>query len=225
MKISPRKILPLLLLGSGLFLLANVFFSLGLDTFSLYLFQQPPLLDPTAVAEHPAPVIVNILGAATVDYTMAGSWFDAPASPASAPVTSPVKYFTLAIPRLKLENVSVEVNGTDLKKNAIHYPGTALPGDFGNSVIFGHSALPQFYKTGNPLTIFNPLVKAKVGDEIVVHFDGVTYHYLIKKTVIVKASAVEVLAQHYDRRSLTLITCTPLGTYWYRFVAQADLEN
>jgi sortase A len=219
----PRKVLPVLLVISGLFLLLNVFFPIGLDTLTLLLSTKPRLLDPTAVSAYPVPIVANLLGASSLDYTLASSWFDPPSS-FSVPENSPVNYFSLSIPRLKLQNVPVQVNSTDLKKNAIHYPGTALPGEYGNAVIFGHSALPQFYKTGNPLTIFNPLVKAKIGDEVVVNYDGITYHYYIKKTAVVEASAVSVLEQKYDRHQLTLITCTPLGTYWYRFVTVAELE-
>ena len=224
MKFSPRKVVPLILMVSGLFLLLNVFFPIGMDTLVVLFSSRPHLIDPTAVSAYPAPVVVNILGASSRDYTLASSWFNPPSS-FPLPENSPVSYFSLSIPRLKMQNVPVEVNGTDLKKNAIHYPGTALPGEYGNSVIFGHSALPQFYRAGNPLTIFDPLVKAKTGDEVVVNYDGVTYHYLVRKTEIVDASAVSVLEQKYDRHELTLITCTPLGTYWFRFVATAELEN
>ncbi|MEK9201123.1 MAG: sortase, partial [Patescibacteria group bacterium] len=134
-----------------------------------------------------------------------------------------VKFFSLAIPELNLFDVAVEVNGSDLKKNAIHYPGTSLPGGYGNSVIFGHSALPQFYNKLNPITIFNPLVKAKVGQEIVINFDGASYTYVIKKIQEVTPDKVEVLGQTFDRHLLTLVTCTPLGTYWHRLVVTAEL--
>jgi sortase A len=224
MKIPPRKLVPALLLTSGLLLLFSVFFPISLDTLNLFFTSGPHLIDPTAVSAYPPPIVTNILGASSLDYTEASSWFDTPAT-FPAPENSPVRYFSLSIPHLKLTNISVEVNGTDLKKNAIHYPGTALPGEYGNTVIFGHSALPQFYRPGNIMTVFNPLLKAKVGDEVVIDFDGVTYRYFITNTSVVKPSEISVLAQKYDRRQLTLITCTPLGTYWYRFVAVAELEN
>lgn len=223
MKLSSQKVLPLLVMVSGLLLLLSVFFPIGLDTLSLVFSSRPNLIDPTAVSAYPVPIVVNVFGTSVVDYTQASSWFDSP-SPFPIPEKSPVTYFSLSVPRLKMQNIAVEVNGSDLKKNAIHYPGTALPGGYGNTVIFGHSALPQFYRPGNILTVFNPLVKAKIGDEIIINFDGVTYHYFIRKTEIINASSVSVLDQKYDRHELTLITCTPLGTYWYRFVAIAELD-
>jgi sortase A len=218
-----RRIFPLALLVTGIITLASVIFPVGYSYLRYFLFRPPALLDPLATSGVPGSYVVNILGVATTDYTAPANWFSP--APVSPPVQTTVKYFTLTVPRLKLLDVPVEINGTDLKKNAIHYPGTALPGTLGNAVVFGHSALPQFYRAGNPLTIFNPLPDAKVGDRIVVNFDGVTYRYEIKNTAEVPPTEIEVLAQRFDRYELTLITCVPLGTYWHRFVARAELVN
>jgi sortase A len=218
-----RKVFPLLLFFTGVVTLGSVVFPLGYSYVRYFLFRPPVLLDPLTTTGVPGPYVVNVLGIATADYTTPANWFtNVPPSPA---VQTGVKYFTLTVPRLKLFDVPVEINGSDLKKNAIHFPGTALPGTLGNVVVFGHSALPQFYKAGNPLTIFNPLPGAKIGDRVVLNFDGVTYRYEVKHTAEVTPSEIEVLAQHFDRREITLITCVPLGTYWHRFIARAELVN
>lgn len=185
----------------------------------------PKLIDPSDVSGVPGLFVVSALGITTVDYTQASTWFvtDSPTDPSPAP--SRVKYYTLSVPRIKLTDVTVEINGVDLKKNAIQYPGTAIPGSFGNAVVFGHSALPQFYQSGNPLTIFNPLLRMKLGDEIIVNYDGVTYRYLTREIKEVKPTDIEVLAQRYDRHEITLVTCVPLGTYWHRLIVRADLAN
>jgi sortase A len=174
-------------------------------TYSVSRFTSPPinLIDPT-------------------DVTLAGSWFSKkPILP--HPSATTITHFTFSYKKINLTDISVTVNGSDLKKGAIHFPGTSLPGDYGNSVIIGHSALPQFYKSGSPLTLFNPLLKAKIGDDIFVNFDGIIYHYLVRKTAEVDPSQIEVLFQDFSRKELTLITCTPLGTYWRRFVVRAEL--
>jgi sortase A len=218
-----RRVFPIVLLITGLLCVGSVVLPVGLSFARYYLFRPPVLLDPRGSQGVPGPFIVNVLGVATTDYSTAQNWFNsAPIVPA---LPTKVKYFTLTISRLKLFDVPVEVNGSNLNKNAIHYPGTALPGTEGNAVIFGHSALPQFYSIGNPLTIFNPLPEAKVGDIIVVNFDGQTFRYSVTTTLEVTPDQVEVLGQHPDRTELTLITCVPLGTYWHRFVAQAELVN
>jgi len=92
-------------------------------------------------------------------------------------------------------------------------------------VILGHSALPGLYKKTSPLVVFNSLPQIKIGSEIIIRYDGVTYRYLVQATKEVHPDQVSVLAPTPDRRQLTLITCVPLGTYWRRFVAVAILVN
>ena len=156
------------------------------------------------------------------DYTQPTTWFP---TASATPTVSRVRYYTLSIPQLNLQDIPVEINGTDLKKNAIQFPGTALPGDYGNTVIFGHSTLPALYKPNDPISLFNPLPKIKVGDAVTIQYDGVTYKYIVRNITEVDPSQIEVLAQRYDKNELTLITCVPLGTYLRRFVARAELVN
>ncbi len=224
MRFSLRRVFPILLMTAGIFMLLNVAVPLTGGIIAVLLTPKN-LLDPTAVSPFPRPIVQTDYGmSGVVDYSNAGSWFSAPAD-LPPPKNSPVGYFTVSLPRLKMDNITVEVNGNNLHKNAIHYPGTALPGEFGNSVIFGHSALPQFYRPGNPQTVFNPLTGARIGDEIDIKFDGVLYTYVVKKISQVDPTAVEVLGQKYDRRDLSLITCVPLGTYWHRLVVLAELTD
>lgn len=215
-----RKKISLLFITLGVSLLTIVVLPLVISQFRFVLNKQPRLLDPTALSRRPG---LTVLGYLTTDYTQAANWFYPTSLP--QPQASTVKRFALSFPRLNLINVSVEVNGSDLKQNAIHYPGTALPGTFGNSVIFGHSSLPVLYKPGSPITIFNPLVKAKLGDEIVIDYNDKTYHYQIKQIREVSPKQLEVLDQDYSKKQLTLITCVPLGTYWRRLVLIAELVN
>ncbi len=215
-----RRFFSLSLVIVGLVLLLSILLPIGLSQLSFSL--QPKLLDPTAVALAPVPFIANVLGVTTPDYTQPTTWFPAAST---TPTVSQVRYYTLSIPRLNLQDVPVEINGTDLKKNPIQFPGTALPGNYGNTVIFGHSTLPALYKPRDPISIFNPLPKIKVGDAITIQYDGVTYKYVVRNTTEVDPSQIEVLAQRYDKNELTLITCVPLGTYLRRFVARAELVN
>ena len=217
-----KKILPAIILSVGFFLISLVIFPIASSYIKFQL--QPKLIDPSAVTALGKPVVVNVLGVSTTDYTNASNWFNY-SLPAATNSNTKVKYFTLSIPKLKLLDVPIEINGTDLKKNGIHFPGSALPGELGNSVIYGHSAMPQIYHVGNPLTLFNPLLDIRVGDEIVANFDGVIYRYIVRKTAEVDPSEISVLAQAYDRYEMTLITCVPLGTYWHRFVVRAELVN
>lgn len=221
--IRPPKIIAVLFLISGTLILLGLILPITISTLRFRFFSPPRLIDPTIVAAFPVPYVVNVFGITTVDYSNPTSWFDS--SPATISASTPVRYYTLSLPRQKLSDISVEIDGLDLKKNAIHLSGSALPGSYGNTVIFGHSALPLFYKQGNPLTIFNPLIDIKIGDEAVIKYDNIVYRYVVRQTQEVTPDQISVLAQHYDRHELTLITCVPLGTYWRRFVASAELVN
>lgn len=215
-----RRAISWVLISAGLLVLGVVGLPIALAQLSFV--SQAKLIDPTAVSYR---LLAGspILGKATADYTDSSTWFDQ--TQPLPPVSSRVNYYTLSIPRLKMFDVSVEINGTNLKKNAIHFKGSALPGTYGNAVVFGHSTLPQLYRPGDPLSIFNPLPKIEKGDMVIVRYDGVVYQYVVRDTAVVLPDQVEVLAQRYDKHELTLITCVPLGTYLRRFVARAELVN
>lgn len=157
-----------------------------------------------------------------IDYTKPSSWF--PTAPKLPPRPSKITHYTVSVPELKIKEATVEIGGEDLMKSLIHYPGTALPGQPGDTIIFGHSVLPQFFNPENYKTIFSTLPTLEKGDEILVNFDGILYRYRVTKMFEVKPSDISVLAQHYDRRYLSLITCVPPGTYLKRLVVRARLE-
>lgn len=158
------------------------------------------------------------------DYTLISSWFDEPIELKNHS-KSAVTDYRFSIPKLGIENAWVQIGGEDLKKKLIHYPDTALPGEVGNAVVFGHSVLPQFFNPKNYLTIFSTLHTLDVGDEIYIDFDGVVYRYLVSDMFEVQPDDISVLEQRYDGRYLTIITCTPPGTYLRRLIIKATLVN
>lgn len=145
-----------------------------------------------------------------LDYTKASSWFVGGA-PKAEFISSKVAFYTLSIPKLKIENATVAIGGEDLAKSLIQYPGTALPGKPGNAVIFGHSILPIFYNPKNYLAIFSTLPTLKKGDEIDVSYDGVSYKYKIEDMFEVLPTDIQVLEQDSSDSFLTLVTCVPPG--------------
>ena len=159
---------------------------------------------------------------AASDFSNPNAWF--PTAPQKKVVT-PVNTYTLSIPKLKIENALVTIAGDDLDTSLVHYGGTALPGDYGNTVIFGHSILPQFYNPKNYKTIFSLLPTLKAGDEIDVTFDGISYRYVVTHLTVTEPSDLSALAQRFDDSYLTLITCVPPGTFWQRLHVFARLNR
>lgn len=144
-----------------------------------------------------------------VDYTRASNWFVG--SNKDDFKSSKVEYYTISIPKLKIENATVAIGGDDLSEHIIQYPGTALPGKRGNSALFGHSILPIFYNPKDYLSIFSLLPTLKKGDEILVDYDGISFKYEVETLFEVLPTDIQVLDQDTTDSFLTLVTCVPPG--------------
>ncbi len=167
----------------------------------------------------------NVLG--DVDYTQLNNWFisNSNNSTPGTLASSPSNTYYISIPKLNIDSATVEVGSLDLKHSLIQYPQTALPGQFGNSVIFGHSVLPQFFNPKSYLTIFSTLYRLKQGDEIFVDFDQIRYKFLVEEMYEVQPTDLSVLEQRFDGRYLTLITCSPPGTYLRRLIVKTRIVD
>lgn len=163
-----------------------------------------PLLSPLPDTERLADL------SSEYDLTLASNWFPS-GSEKEEFTLSKVSYYTISIPKLRIENATVGIGGEDLKKTLIQYPGTALPGKAGNTVIFGHSILPIFYDPKDYLAIFSTLPTLSNGDVIEVSYDGIVYKYRVESMFEVFPSDIEVLEQDSSNSYISLITCVPPG--------------
>lgn len=161
-----------------------------------------------------------------VDYTNAKNWFPTYKVPVEGKTESPkVSSYALSIPKLKIENATVSTVGYELDKYLVNYPGTAIPSDNGNAVIYGHSTLPALFNTKDYKTIFATAYKLTVGDEVFATVENVTYRYKIFNVTVVDPSDTSIFSQTYDNSYLTLVTCTPPGTTWKRLIIKARLQK
>ncbi len=144
------------------------------------------------------------------DLTKASNWFPEASKNMDFNI-SKVTFYTVSIPKLKIENAVVAIGGEDLTKNLVQYPGTALPGKPGNAVIFGHSVLPIFYNPRNYTAIFSTLPTLKENDDIFINFDGVSYKYIVEEMFEIYPSDIQILEQNNSDSFITLVTCTPPG--------------
>ena len=160
----------------------------------------------------------------TINYSNINSWFNF-SKPQSFLSPSRITHYTLSIPRLKIKDATVTIGGDDLDTSLIHYGGTAYPGESGNPVIFGHSVLPQFYNPNSYRSIFSLIPTLDNGDEVFVNYDGISYKYKVYDYYEVSPDEVDILEQRYNQKELTLVTCTPPGTYWRRGIIKARLSE
>jgi LPXTG-site transpeptidase (sortase) family protein len=106
-----------------------------------------------------------------------------------------------------------------LRDGVVHYYGTAMPGENGNAAFFGHSS-NDWWEPGNYKFVFVILERLSVGDTYEIHYNSRKYVYQVTETKVVAPNDLSVLNQTAEPTS-TLITCTPPGTSWRRFVVSA----
>lgn len=140
------------------------------------------------------------------------------------PAGSRPKDFIVSIPKLKIEVAKTLVDSLKFDKNLSHFPGTALPGEVGNSFITGHSLLPQFNDPKNFRAIFTKLEQLEVGDDVYVDFEGKRFHYIVQYLKVVSPKDLSVLSPiSQNGKNLTLMTCVPPGTNIKRLVVVTSL--
>lgn len=133
------------------------------------------------------------------------------------PAYKPVVLGRIKIPKIDENLLLVEgVKSKDLKVGAGHIPGTAMPGEIGNSAIAGH----RNYTFGS---YFNRLDELAVGDQIIVEYGKNTYTYEVYETLVVLPEETSVLNQSKKDKVLTLITCTPVRVATHRLIIHALL--
>lgn len=228
------KTVPTLVSALGMAILAGVAYpvvSYQFKDLKLFSSENSGLLSPvyyeSKASDNNEPILLNSL-----DYTKASSWFPGSAQnelfttikQISVPEKTPDSY-SLSIPSLGIADSIVALRDEDLTKHLVQYPQTALPGEIGSPVIFGHSTLPQFFDPKKYTTIFSTLPKVKVGSDIFITYDGVEYTYRITKTFEVKPNELWVLRQDYSNKTLKIITCVPPGTTLRRLVVEGKLIN
>jgi sortase A len=123
----------------------------------------------------------------------------------------------LEIPRVGLSSVVIE--GDDVAALLLgvgHLADTPLPWHGGNSVLAAHRD-----------TFFRPLAGIRRNDLIKFSTADAEFEYVVKETMIVESTAVEVL-DPTDTATLTLITCYPfdyIGPAPNRFIVRAERRS
>lgn len=228
------KTIPTFISAVGLAIIGGIAYpviSYQFKDLNLFSFVDKGLLSPayyqSQADDNQEPLVISGL-----DYTKASSWF--PGSAQNELFTKPKEdviplnipdFYKLSIPSLGIVDANVSLKDEDLTKHLVQYPQTALPGQSGSPVIFGHSTIPSFYNPDKYTTIFSNLPKVKVGSDIFTNFNGTDYSYRISKIYEVKPNELWVLKQNYNAKTIKIVTCVPPGTTLRRLVVEATLIN
>lgn len=108
-----------------------------------------------------------------------------------------------------------------IKNGIVHYANTAMPGRIGNMFLTGHSSY-YWWNGGKYNQVFALLGHLKLNDLIYIYHKGGTYVYRVKDSIVVKPNQTQVL-NPTPTPTLSIMTCTPLGTNLKRLVVRADL--
>ena len=105
----------------------------------------------------------------------------------------------IIIPKIGVTAPLVFVNTTNeaevllaLRSGVVHYYGTALPGENGNTAFFGHSS-NDWWEPGNYKFVFVLLEKLTVGDTYEIHYNSRKYVYRVTQTKVVEPNDLSVL--------------------------------
>lgn len=141
-------------------------------------------------------------------------------APATSVAPPPAPVFTgavIRIPRIGVNQAVVDgVSRSHLRRGPGHYPGTAVPGYTGNSVISGHRT--TYSRPFHDLDLLEP------GDAIVVDTAAGSHRYVVERIFVVSPDDLSPLAAT-DRAVLTLTTCTPKGSADSRLIVVGVLDG
>lgn len=123
----------------------------------------------------------------------------------------------IQIPKIGIDTVllqGISLNTLDLGPG--HWPGTALPGQIGNSVIAGHRTSHN--------KVFRNVDQLVAGDEVIFATNEGTFTYLVREITIVKPDAMYIIDQTWEATA-TLFACHPPGSTRERIVVHLDLQG
>ena len=122
---------------------------------------------------------------------------------------------SIEIPKIGLEHTIYEgVELTVIDEGPGHWPGSAEPGEWGNTVIAGHRVTHS--RPFRDIDVLAP------GDEIILRNRDGIHRYAVTDTRIVDPAALWIVDQRAGR-TLTLFACHPPGSAAQRIVVSGEL--
>lgn len=120
----------------------------------------------------------------------------------------------------ELENIFMK----ELEDGIVRYPGSSMPGNDGNTFVFGHSSNFPWAKWDYN-DVFAKLDDVKYNDEVYVYYNQKKYTYKIKHKKVIRPGNVKVLKRDKGRSEITLMTCFPVWTTLNRLVVIWELVS
>jgi LPXTG-site transpeptidase (sortase) family protein len=180
----------------------------------------PLPLAGTHAVHHARPVRIVLPRSLPARYLPVGAQLPNPAAlPSNAWAQHAVTQIgTIGIPAIALSSPIFEgVDQSAFAHGPGHWPGTAMPGAWGNAVFGGHRTTET-----HP---FLDTDRLRAGDEIDFAMrDGWTYVYRVTRVFVVADNALWIKNQG-PGRTVTLFTCNPKGSATSRLVTNGVLDR
>jgi sortase A len=123
---------------------------------------------------------------------------------------------TIEIPKIGVAKTMYSgITLTTLDRGPGHWPGTALPGQYGNTVVAGHRTSKD-----KP---FRNIDQLAPGDEVIFTTPEGRFVYLVTSTEIVLPDAIWIVDQS-PGYTATLFACHPVGSTRERIVVHLELS-
>ncbi len=138
---------------------------------------------------------------------------------AETPVRIVARDIGLDAPIVNPDSKEIKVLDKALLSGAVRYPGTAMLGTEGTSLLFGHSSYLPLLQN-NAYKTFNDIQKLEQGAIISVYSDELEYRYEVIRVEQANATADRITLEN-DGRYIKLVTCNSFGSKEDRFVVTA----
>ncbi len=144
------------------------------------------------------------------------------------------KDFFLTIPKIGTNKARIKANIKSdvevvykkaLENSLAHFKGSPIPGQSGNTFIYGHSITESVYRDNpnNPVVEFTKLGKINFGDKIYIDIDDKRISYTVNKVKIINPDETDILNDQ-GGKTITLMTCYPFGSNSKRLVVVANQD-
>jgi LPXTG-site transpeptidase (sortase) family protein len=111
----------------------------------------------------------------------------------------------------------------DLNTGVVHFPGSADPGEQGQTLILGHSAPPNWPKIKYD-GVFSRLNDLQPGDQIAVYYNCQKITYTVQNKYFIDRGEEIPKSLTSTDSMLVLISCWPPGKDYKRIAVEAKME-